>query len=211
VVSREGVTLTEGRAPEPCHDLELFFEHAEPLGREGDAVCAMLPLEPAGAEAQLDATTRHLVDLRDLPKPVQHPLPVIVGGGGPSRTPRIAARFAAEFNAPFPEFDAIPGLFAGVREACEQIGRDPHELVYSAALVAATGQTEAEFSRRAAAIGREPEELRQHGLAGSPAELVDRIGALREDGVQRLYLQILDIHDLDHLELIAAEVASELD
>jgi F420-dependent oxidoreductase-like protein len=166
---------------------------------------------PLGESYSFTGDHYTLEDSPALPKPVQHPLPVIVGGGGPSRTPRIAARFAAEFNAPFPEFDAIPGLFAGVREACEQIGRDPHELVYSAALVAATGQTEAEFSRRAAAIGREPEELRQHGLAGSPAELVDRIGALREDGVQRLYLQILDIHDLDHLELIAAEVASELD
>jgi alkanesulfonate monooxygenase SsuD/methylene tetrahydromethanopterin reductase-like flavin-dependent oxidoreductase (luciferase family) len=110
-----------------------------------------------------------------------------------------------------PLFDAIPGLFAGVREACEQIGRDPNELVYSAAFVAASGQNEAEFARRAAAIGREPEELRQHGLAGSPAEVIDRIGALREAGVQRLYLQILDIHDLDHLELIAAEVAPKLD
>jgi F420-dependent oxidoreductase-like protein len=166
---------------------------------------------PLGETYSFSGDHYTLEDSPALPKPVQHPLPVIVGGGGPSRTPRIAARFAAEFNAPFPEFDAIPGLFAGVREACEQIGRDPNELVYSAAFVAAAGQNEAEFSRRAAAIGREPEELRQHGLAGSPAEVIDRIGALREAGVQRLYLQILDIHDLDHLELIAAEVAPKLD
>ncbi|WP_202566632.1 LLM class F420-dependent oxidoreductase [Agreia sp. COWG] len=146
-----------------------------------------------------------------LPKPVQHPMPVIVGGSGPTRTPKIAARFATEFNVPFAEFADVPARFRAVREACERIGRNPDELVYSAAFVAAVGADDVELDRRAAAIGREPAELREHGLAGSPAQVVDRIGALREDGVERLYLQILDIHDLDHLELIAAEVATQLD
>jgi F420-dependent oxidoreductase-like protein len=166
---------------------------------------------PIGETYSFEGEHYSLVGSPALPKPVQHPVPVIVGGSGPTRTPKIAARFATEFNVPFAEFADIPVLFRGVREACDSIGRDPSELVYSAALVAAVGSSTAEFERRAAAIGREPGELREHGLAGSPAEVVDRVGALREDGVERLYLQILDIHDLDHLELIAAEVMSQLD
>ncbi|MEO9095476.1 MAG: LLM class F420-dependent oxidoreductase [Microbacteriaceae bacterium] len=151
-----------------------------------------------------------LVDSPALPKPVQSPLPVIVGGKGPRRTPALAARFAGEYNASFPELDAIPGLYRGVRDACEAIGRNADELVYSAALVVAVGASENEFQSRAAAIGRDGAELRANGIAGTVSEAVDRLGHLHEMGMQRVYLQVLDLSDLDHLELIAAEVVPPL-
>ncbi len=142
-----------------------------------------------------------------LPKPVQDRIPVIVGGNGPRRTPALAARFGSEYNASFPPKDEIAGMFARVRQACEAVGRDPGELTYSVALVLACGRDEAEFARRAAAIGREPDELRDHGLAGTVNEVVDGLGALAEVGVEQVYLQVLDLSDLEHLELVAAEVA----
>jgi alkanesulfonate monooxygenase SsuD/methylene tetrahydromethanopterin reductase-like flavin-dependent oxidoreductase (luciferase family) len=123
----------------------------------------------------------------------------------------MAARFATEFNLPFPDFADIPAKFAGVRAACEAIGRDPQELVYSAALIAVAGADEAEFSRRAAAVGREPGELREHGVAGTAGEVVDRLGALAADGVECVYLQIMDLADLDHLDFLAREVMPQLD
>jgi len=43
-------------------------------------------------------------------------------------------------------------------------------------------------------------------LAGSPAQIVDKLGRFAGVGVSRMYLQVLDLHDLDHLELIAGEV-----
>ena len=69
---------------------------------------------------------------------------------------------------------------------------------------------EAEVARRAAAIGREVDELRVNGLAGSPDEVVDKIGRFAEIGTERIYLQVLDLSDLDHLELIADRVAAQL-
>jgi F420-dependent oxidoreductase-like protein len=157
-------------------------------------------------------TGRHytLVDSPALPKPVQARVPVIVGGGGAKRTPALAARFATEFNLPFPEFADVATKFDRVRAACQAIGRDPHELVYSAALIAVAGADEAEFARRAANVGREPAELREHGLAGTAAEVVDRLGALEADGVECVYLQIMDLSDLDHLEFFAREVVPRL-
>jgi F420-dependent oxidoreductase-like protein len=163
-----------------------------------------------------------LVDSPALPKPVQQAavadgkrvaapsVPVIVGGNGPRRTPALAARFATEFNAAFPEIADIPAVVGRVRAACEEIGRPADDLVYSAALVLCVGADEAELARRAAAIGREPAELREHGVAGTVSEAVDRLGALAEMGLQRVYLQTLDLHDLDHLELVAAEVVPQL-
>ena len=160
-----------------------------------------------------------LTDSPALPKPVQERrvapgqpgVPVIVGGNGPRRTPALAARFADEYNTSFPEIADIPTRFAAVRRACEDVGRDPASLTYSVALVLAVGKDEAEFTRRAAAIGREPAELREHGVAGTVSEAVDLLGRLAEqDGVQRVYLQVLDLADLDHLDLVAREVAPQL-
>ncbi|SDM59876.1 probable F420-dependent oxidoreductase, Rv1855c family [Cryobacterium flavum] len=151
-----------------------------------------------------------LVDSPALPKPTQVRVPVIVGGGGAKRTPKLAARFATEFNLPFPDFADIAGKFDGVRAACEAIDRDPAELTYSAALIAVGGRDEAEFARRAAAVGREAAELREHGLAGTASEIVDRLGTLADSGVECVYLQIMDLSDLDHLEFLAAEVVPQL-
>ncbi|WP_418608363.1 hypothetical protein [Georgenia sp. SUBG003] len=68
----------------------------------------------------------------------------------------------------------------------------------------------ADYGQAPRAIGREPAELREHGLAGSPAEVLDGIAALAEIGVTRVYLQCLDITDLEHLDLIASEVMAKL-
>jgi F420-dependent oxidoreductase-like protein len=166
---------------------------------------------PVGQTYSFSGEHYTLVDSPALPKPSQARVPVIVGGGGARRTPALAARFATEFNLPFPEFADIPAKFAGVRAACEAVGRDPRELVYSTALIAVAGADEAEFARRAAAVGREPAELREHGVAGTASEVVDRLGALAADGAECVYLQIMDLSDLDHLDFIAREVVPQLD
>jgi len=67
-----------------------------------------------------------------------------------------------------------------------------------------------ESRRRALAIGRDLDELRHDGLAGSPDEIVDKMGQYADVGTSRVYLQVLDLHDLDHLELIASEVMNQL-
>ncbi|NEW55318.1 LLM class F420-dependent oxidoreductase [Nocardia cyriacigeorgica] len=151
-----------------------------------------------------------LTDSPALPKPVQDPLPVLIGGTGARRTPRLAARYASEFNMPFSSLEETATQFERVRAAVAERGRAADEMIYSNALVACVGTSDAEVTRRADAIGREVDELKANGLAGSPAEVVDKIGRFAELGTQRIYLQILDLRDLDHLELIAQQVGSQL-
>jgi F420-dependent oxidoreductase-like protein len=185
---------------------ERFDRYEEQL-----AVVTGLWNTPLGETFDFAGKHYRLSDSPALPKPVQDGgIPVIVGGGGRKRTPRLAARYAGEFNAPFASPQDTARLFAGVREACEEAGRDPGSMVYSSALVLCVGKDEAEIARRAAAIGREVDELREHGLAGTPAEAVDILGRYVEAGVERFYLQVLDLSDLDHLDLVAAEVAPQL-
>ncbi|WP_337059579.1 LLM class F420-dependent oxidoreductase [Kineococcus sp. G2] len=145
-----------------------------------------------------------------LPKPAQAKIPLIVGGGGKRRTPALAAQHADEFNLPFAELDDTRAAVQRVREACEARGRDAGEITFSAALVLCCGRDEAEVVRRAEAIGREPAELREHGLAGTPAEVVETIGRYAEVGITRFYLQVMDLSDLEHLDLVAQEVRPQL-
>ncbi|MGY1644096.1 LLM class F420-dependent oxidoreductase [Geodermatophilus sp. SYSU D00703] len=185
---------------------ERFDRYEEQL-----AVIAGLWGTPTGETFAFAGEHYRVSDSPALPKPVQEGgVPILVGGRGKRRTPRLAARYAAEFNVPFASVEENAALFAGVREACQEAGRDPASMVFSSALVLCVGRDEAELARRAAAIGREVDELREHGAAGTPAEVVDVLGRYAEAGATRCYLQVLDLADLDHLDLVAAEVAPQL-
>ncbi|MFE7780683.1 MULTISPECIES: LLM class F420-dependent oxidoreductase [Streptomyces] len=163
-----------------------------------------------GEEFSYDGTYYLLENSPALPKPAQGKVPVLVGGHGATRTPRLAAQYADEFNIPFASLEDSERQFGRVRAAAEAVGRKGDELVYSNALVACVGKDDAEVARRAAAIGRNVDELKANGLAGSPAEVVDKIGRYAAIGASRIYLQMLDLEDLDHLELISAQVQSQL-
>ncbi|MGH3274135.1 MAG: LLM class F420-dependent oxidoreductase [Streptosporangiaceae bacterium] len=157
-----------------------------------------------GERFQFSGKYYTVTDAPALTRPVQVPgPPVLIGGDGKKRTPALAAQYAAEFNLPFASLDASAAAFARVRAACAAAGRADDSMAYSVAQTVACGRTPAQVATRAAAIGRDPEQLRAEGLAGSPAEIADKIGAFAELGAGRLYLQVLDLHDLDHLELLA--------
>jgi F420-dependent oxidoreductase-like protein len=190
-----------------------FPELGERFDRYEEQVAVITGLwgTPEGETFDFDGRHYRLADSPALPKPVQDGgIPVIVGGSGKKRTPRLAARYATEFNVPFASADDNARLFAGVREACEEAGRDPQSMIYSSALVLCVGSDETELARRAAAIGRDLDDLREHGVAGTPAQAVDILGRYAEAGAQRVYLQVLDLADLDHLDLVAAEVAPQV-
>jgi alkanesulfonate monooxygenase len=166
---------------------------------------------PAGQTFSYDGAQYSLTDSPALPKPVQQPkIPVIIGGGGARRTPALAARYADEFNAAFQPAANVAVGFDRVREACAAEGRNPASMVLSTAQVVCCGKDEAELARRAAAIGRDLAELRSNGLAGSPSEIVDQLGAFADAGATTAYLQVLDLADLDHLDLLASQVLPQV-
>jgi F420-dependent oxidoreductase-like protein len=166
---------------------------------------------PDGERFSHDGRHYSLTDSPALPKPTQRPYPpILVGGHGVRRTPQLAARFADEFNLPFAPVDESAEQFGRVREACSEAGRDPGGIAFSNALVLCCGRDDTEVARRARAIGREVDELRANGLAGSPAEVVDKVGRYAEAGASRIYLQLLDLSDLDHVALVASEVMPQV-
>jgi F420-dependent oxidoreductase-like protein len=188
----------------PFPPLAERFERLE----EQLAIVTGLWETPVGETFSFDGAHYALVDSPALPKPAQAPRPpVLIGGWGKTRTPRLAARFADEFNLPFPQLADVGPQVDAVRAACESARRDPATMRWSAALVVCCGEDEDTYRRRATAIGRDPDELRTNSPAGTVAEVVDTLGGYADAGMERIYLQVLDLHDLDHLRLIASEVA----
>jgi F420-dependent oxidoreductase-like protein len=188
-----------------------------PLGERFDVLEEQLAIitglwgTPEGETFSFDGAHYQVSDSPALPKPAQRPRPpVLLGGAGTRRTPRLAARFADEFNAPFQTVRDSAAGFARIRAACEAIGRYPDSIAYSVAHTVCCGKDEAEFRRRAAAIGRAPAEAREYGVGGTPGEVVAKIAEYAEIGAQCVYLQVLDLADLDHLALIASDVVPQL-
>ena len=167
---------------------------------------------PVGERFSHSGRNYRLEDSPALPKPVQSPRPpIIVGGIGPKRTPGLAARFADEFNTPFMQPADAAAQFDRVRQRCESIGRDPASLRYSSAVTVCCGTDTAEIERRAARIGQPVEHLRAFGACGTPGEVAERLRQYGSAGAGTVYLQVLDLDDLDHIRLIGRELPKLLD
>lgn len=192
--------------PFPAAARERFDRYEEQLD-----IITGLWTTPVGETFRYEGRHYRLAEGPALPKPQQGPRPpVVIGGTGLKRTPRLAAKFADEYNVPFASLEETEAAFDRTTEAVRASGRGA-PMVYSAAQVLCVGRDDAEVAERAAVIGREPDELRRNGLAGTPEEVVDKIGRFGAVGAERIYLQVLDMTDLDHLELVASAVAPRLD
>ena len=166
---------------------------------------------PIGERYSFDGAHYSLVDSPAMPKPIQAKVPVIVGGGGPTRTPAIAARYADEFNIGVQREAVLAEKIAGVKAAAERIGRDPESLRYSVALTTFAGGNEAEVLRRGAEANRSPEQTRSEAnIWGDAERIAEKVARLAELGAQRVYFQVLNLRDLEHIEYLGREVLPKL-
>ena len=190
----------------PFPDTKARFDNLE----EQLAIVRGLWSTPEGEQFTFAGERWQLSESPALPKPAQPGgPPIIVGGKGKTRTPALAAKYADEFNV-FADLETFKQQCTRVAAACEAIDRDPASMTWSAAVVLCCGADEAEFTRRAAAIGRSPDELRASAAAGTPDEVAATLRAWNAAGADRLYLQVLDLSDLEHLDLVATQVAGQL-
>jgi F420-dependent oxidoreductase-like protein len=163
---------------------------------------------PVGSSFSYSGKYYQLNEGPALPKPLQQPTPpLIVGGRGPKKTPALAARFAAEWNVGFQTVEAMREMVTAVEAACEAVERDPVTLCCSVALATVIGDNAVEIERRARATNQDPERLKAAGLYGAPADVAARLAEYAALGISRVYLQLLDITDVDQVELIGSELA----
>jgi len=185
-----------------------------PLGERFDRLAEQLAIitglwaNPLGSSFDFTGTHYRVRQSPGLPKPVQRPgPPIIVGGLGAKRTPALAARYADEFNVPFAPLDVAREQYARVADESQRQGRAASgraPLTLSTAQPIACGRTDAEARQRADRLGHTPR------LFGPPDQVVETIGQYADLGVTRIFLQVLDLSDLDHLDVIAASIAPQL-
>lgn len=148
-----------------------------------------------------------VVDAPLSPKPVQDPLPLLIGGGGEHRTLRIAARLAQEWNVwGTPEVLAHKGGVLARR--CEEVGRDPGEIAHSTqALLYLSDDPVWLAERRDRDVGRPT-------VVGSPGEVTEIMAAYRDAGVDEFIVPDFNLFDLgqrrDVLDQFITEVAPAL-
>jgi len=183
------------------------FEHLEEQLR----IVIGLWTAPRGEAFSFSGKHYQLVDSPALPKPVQAPHPpVLIGGSGPRVTPRLAATYATEYNVPVRSLDITYSQFERVTRCCEAIGRDPASIIFSATQTLCVGESSADLARRAAKIGRSLEDLEDRGVVGTVEAVLDKIGRFARSGATRMYFQVLDTSDREHLHLLAERVLPQL-
>jgi F420-dependent oxidoreductase-like protein len=166
---------------------------------------------PVGGTYSFQGRHHSVVSSPALPKPVQRRgPPIVMGGWGTKRTPRLAARFAAEFNLPFAPVSYFREGCDHVRAACEAIDRDPATMKFTVATVVSVGNNEEEIRRRAVVSGQDPDQARAGAAAGTPDEVVERIREFEREGAETVYLQYHTLDEPDHLELIGTEVLPKI-
>lgn len=142
-----------------------------------------------------------------LPRPAQPGgPPIVIGGKGVRRLPRLAAQYAAEFNSSNCDLANVSQRYGRVTAACGRYGREPGSVKFSHAIVVCCGRTDREVARRLEITGQDRDAFNRVNIAGSPQYAIERIKAFGDLGAQRMYLQLLDMDDIDHAELIASSV-----
>jgi alkanesulfonate monooxygenase SsuD/methylene tetrahydromethanopterin reductase-like flavin-dependent oxidoreductase (luciferase family) len=160
-----------------------------------------------GDRFSFDGAHYAVTDSPALPKPAQAPRPpIIIGGSGATRTPRLAATYADEFNIPQASIEVSGAQRDNVLRACEARGRDPETMTLSLLNVVCCGRDDAEIARRAEVISHAIDLSSTPHLRGRPEQVVEQLQRYAELGITRVYLFLVDIHDLDHLALLAEEV-----
>lgn len=167
---------------------------------------------PAAARLDYSGTFYHLQNAPGVRCHRAGGVPLIIGGGGPRRTPALAARFAREFNSGWLSPVGTAAEFDRVRAACRDVGRNPSSLRLSTVQTVCVGRTAAELHARSSAVGLSLADLRANstGILGTAEEAVEGIQRYRDAGVDRLYLELLDLTDLDQLAMIAQQILPRL-
>jgi alkanesulfonate monooxygenase SsuD/methylene tetrahydromethanopterin reductase-like flavin-dependent oxidoreductase (luciferase family) len=155
-----------------------------------------------------------LEDLDARPRPVQEPHPpLIMGGNAGPRSAALAARFADEYNTPFPTLDDVHARRRRIVEACDKAGRGP--IPFSVMAGYLVGRDHEELEDRARRLGKklgvDPQALLKDPpsgwIVGDPEEALEYLAKLKQAGVSRVMCQHLLHDDLDAVALLGRELA----
>lgn len=194
------------------HDTYGFplLELDERFQRFEEGIQVVMTLLRSDTESSFDGEFYSLKDALLLPRP-QRPNgpPIVIGGNGPKRTLPLAARYADEWNAVYPSPEKFREMCALLDDLATGQGRNPGDIKRTMMHRVIIGRDSSDLQRKLE--GLDVENLQSRGvLFGTPEEIVERLGAYQEAGVERVMAQWLDQDDIDGLEVLATSVLPQL-
>ncbi|HET7646509.1 MAG TPA: LLM class flavin-dependent oxidoreductase [Candidatus Limnocylindria bacterium] len=198
------------------HGIDFGSGFGERLDRLDEAVAAMRALF-AGEEVTSPAGSAYAFDhLRLLPPPVQARLPILIGGSGEKKTLRTVARYADLWNA-MGTRDFLARKVEVLRRHCDEVGRDPAEIEFTAGCKPIIRDTEAEARRvweTQMAHNRTPMsdvEDDDTFWVGTPDQIADRMRERKELGFHTFIAEMAAPYDDETLERWIGEVRPMVD
>ena len=155
-----------------------FYTVNERLKRLDEA-CAVIKALFNDRPANFDGAYYQLKDASLEPKPMQSPLPLMIGGGGEKVTLKITARWADEWNV-WGDPETLARKNKIIDGYCEAIDRDPASIQRSAVALLFMSEDQGFLDKMRAA------DMQQPAIIGTPSEVRDIVEAYREAGVQEL-------------------------
>ena len=176
------------------------------MARFEEALEVITRLLRSDAPASFDGRYFRLREATLLPRPSRPGgPPILVGGNGRERTLRLAARYGDAWNAMFLPPAGFSSLNGRLDELLDEVGRDRRAVRRSLMTGLVFGTDDAALTERLR--GRAADELRDRGIVvGTPAAVVDQLGALAAAGVERVMLQWIELDDLAGLDHLARAV-----
>jgi len=202
---------------------ELYGFELPPIGPRMEALEEQMQIVRGHwAEGRFEFDGKHYSahELDARPKPVQQPLPLILGAKGGPRTLRMAARWADEYNTVMSTAEEIADLRKRLDDACEKEGRDPASLPLSMMTGWLVGADRDELLHRATRLAQWKGEgddgeafiagLRESTILGTAEEAIEQLRKLEAAGLTRIMGQHLLHRDLDAVALMGREIAPAL-
>jgi F420-dependent oxidoreductase-like protein len=142
------------------------------------------------------------------PKPLRGDIPILVGGSGERKTLRMVAQYADGCNL-FGDPERARHLIGVLEDHCERVGRDPGEITKTSMVSLAIAETEDGVqakldAMRAAGV---PDERIAAATSGTPEQILERVHAFRDVGIEGLTLVLPDAHDLEAVTLAGETLA----
>jgi F420-dependent oxidoreductase-like protein len=139
---------------------------------------------------------------------------IIIGGAGAAKTPRLAAKYADEFNAALCPVDEHKARFDNFHRKCEEVGRDLPAARLSATVPVALGTDEADLEARMTAFGQAAGLVNNAGVKGYGADgarqVRDVLKRLADQGTDTTYFHVYGPSDVDHIRLLGSEVLARM-
>ena len=186
---------------------DVFGLDLPPLGDRFDRLFETLSYLRAafGSDQGFSGEYYQLDPIEVLPRPVN--VPIVVGGGGPKKTPAYAGRFADEYNMFATDAESVRQRLGVMGASAMEAGRSPDAVKVSFAGPVVVAPDEASYRAKLEARGARREQSADEYEAflversiphGTPDLARQSIATLAELGVSRYYVQeYRDLADVD--------------